>query len=334
MDASVRRSRRPTIVRLVGLDGDCFLVTGSEGCLGSWVVKNLVETGERAVALDLAPDGVRLRRLLPEHPLDTVAFVPGDIVADGLLPAVIEEHGVTRVIHLAALQIPLVAADPGRGALVNVVGTTRVLEAARAHAGRVRGLVYASSAAVFGAGGRPGTLYGVFKVCNEETARVFWDDFGVASAGVRPWAVFGYGRDQGLTAAPTHAMKAAVLGVPYRIPFGGRLDLQYADDVARTVVELARLDTDGSGVYNLRGSVVSVGDVVAVIERLRPESRGLLSHDEEPLPIDPELDDAPLRSLLGAVPRTDFAAAVAETLDTFERLKAGGRLSAADIPAA
>ena len=316
------------------VDSDCFLVTGSDGCLGSWVVKNLVERGARCIALDLDPQALRLRELLGEERVGEVAFVAGDVAAQGLLEAVVETHAVTRIVHLAALQIPLVAADPTRGAHVNVVGTVRVFDAARAYHDQVRSVVYASSAAVFGTGGRPGTLYGVFKVCNEETARVFWDDFGVASAGVRPWALYGYGRDQRLTAAPTHAMKAAVLGVPYRIPFGGRLDLQYADDVARTVVELARLDNQGAEVYNLRGSVVSVGDVVAVIERLRPESRGLLSHDEEPLPIDPELDDAPLRSLLGAVPRRDFGAAVAETLDTFERLKARGQLSAADIPVA
>jgi nucleoside-diphosphate-sugar epimerase len=95
---------------------DCFLVTGSEGCLGSWVVKRLLDRGERCVALDLGADATRLRRLVPDERLAEVAFVRGDIIEDGLVERVIREHEVTQVVHLAALQIPLVAAAPVRGA--------------------------------------------------------------------------------------------------------------------------------------------------------------------------------------------------------------------------
>ena len=49
----------------------------------------------------------------------------GDIAEEGLIAGAVAEHGVTRTIHLAALQIPFVAADPVCGALVNDVGTVR-----------------------------------------------------------------------------------------------------------------------------------------------------------------------------------------------------------------
>ena len=66
--------------------------------------------------------------------------------------------------------------------------------------------------------GQPGTLYGVYKRANEGTAHVYWADHGVASVGLRPHTVFGPGRDQGLTSAPTTAMLAAACGRPYRDP--------------------------------------------------------------------------------------------------------------------
>jgi UDP-glucuronate 4-epimerase len=316
---------------------ECFLVTGSGGCIGSWTVRRLLERGERCVALDVSTEPARLRRILAEERMGEVTLVRGDILEDGFVPSLIEEHGVTRLVHLAALQIPFVAADPVRGASVNVVGTVRVLEAARRAQGRVRGVVYASSAAVFDASGqdlRPATLYGVFKVTNEETARIYWQDHGLRSVGLRPWAVFGPGRDQGLTAAPTHAMKAAALGVPYHIPFGGRLDLQYAPDVADAFIASALADPPGAVVHNLRGAVVSLDEVVSAIEEVVPQARGLVTHGDEPIPIEAELGDGGFASLVGDAPRTDLRVAVRETIEHFTELARAGLLDAGELPAA
>jgi UDP-glucuronate 4-epimerase len=310
-----------------------FLVTGSEGCLGSWVVKELAERGISCVALDLESRAERLRYLLhDDRLLGTVTFLTGDIVEEGVLERAVAEHGVTRIIHLAALQIPFVAADPIRGALVNVVGTLRTFEAARRSRGQVRGLVYASSAAVYGSFGRerrPTTLYGVFKGTNEDCATIYWHDEGVASVGLRPWAVFGPGRDQGLTAAPTNAMKAGVLGLPYRIPFDGRLDLQYAPDVAETFVRAAFAEPGGASCYDLRGTVVSLEDLVRVIEEVWPAAQGLITWEGDQIPIESELDDAPLQARLGDVPRTDLPTAVRETMEHFSALHEAGRLKPA-----
>lgn len=312
---------------------ECFLVTGSEGCLGSWVVKRLLERGERCVALDLSSEAARLRRLAADEDLAAVAFVRGDILEDGLLTRVIEAHDVTRVVHLAALQIPLVAADPVRGAEVNVVGTLRIFEAVRSGWPQIRGLAYASSAAAFGPDGliAPVTLYGVFKVCNEETARVFAADYGVASVGLRPWAVFGPGRDQGLTAAPTHALKAVALGLPYRIPFGGRLDLQYAPDVADAFVAAALAEPSGALVANLRGSVLTIEEFIQAVEEVWPDARGLLTYGGGPLPVAAELDDTMLPGLLGDVSRTDLALAIRKTIEHFATRVRLGTLHAAEL---
>src|SRR3989338_1443782 len=218
------------------------LVTGAFGCIGAWVVRGLLASGERPVAFDLGGDDV-VRRL---------TIVRGDIADREAVARVVGEHGVRRIVHLAAWQIPLCRQDPSGGALVNVVGTANVFEAVRAAAGRVERVVYASSAAVFGpprasppgpirddAPPRPATHYGVYKVANEETARVYWEEHRIPSMGFRPLSVYGPGRDFGLTADPTLAMKAAVMDRPFQIRWGGATDLIYVEDVERALLAAA-----------------------------------------------------------------------------------------------
>ena len=82
----------------------------------------------------------------------------------------------------------------------------------------------------------PSTHYGVFKCCNEGNARIYFQDHGISSVGLRPWTVYGVGRDLGMTSEPTKAIKAVLLGRPYHISFGGWTDFQYVDDVAKTFV--------------------------------------------------------------------------------------------------
>ncbi len=315
-----------------------FFVTGSSGCIGAWVLKLLGEAGVPAVGADIDPEPRRLALLAPPESLPTVRLIKLDITDfDGVLRAV-EEHRINRIIHLAALQIPFCRADPVRGAQVNVVGTVNVFEAARRLG--IRSLVYASSVAVFGPpefyGGarplpddapqRPETLYGVYKQANEGTARLYWQDYGVPSVGLRPWAVYGVGRDQGLTSDPTKAIKAAVLGVPFRIRFSGRIDLQYTEDVARIFIAAARREVAGAPVFNLRGSVVSVEEFLAELAGAIPESRELIGFEGPALPLPPELDDRGLRSFLGEVPYTPLAEGIRRTAEIFAALKAAGRL--------
>lgn len=314
-----------------------FLVTGALGCIGAWVVRNLVREGVSTTVFDLATDPRRLRLIMPEDELARVEMLSGDIADLNAVESVMKDHGITHVIHLAALQVPFCRADPSLGARVNVVGTVNVFEAAR-RSGLQR-VVYASSAAVYGisedypegplshdAPLRPQTHYGVFKQANEGTARVYWQDNGISSIGLRPYVVYGPGRDQGLTSTPTTAMLAATLGQPYTISFGGRFDLQFADDVAKAFIRAARVPFDGADVFNLRGSVVHVRDIVAAIETAAPAMEGKLSFTDVPLGFPEEMDNTPLLSVLGPLPHTSLADGVATTIGMFEDALADGRL--------
>jgi len=319
------------------MPNDRFLITGALGCIGAWTVRNLVREETPVVVFDLASDPRRLKLIMSDDELARVTFVTGDITDLEALERALDDHAITRVIHLAALQIPFVRANPPLGARVNVVGTVNVFEAVARRRDRIGSLVYASSAAVYdavdagesgvvahGAVGHPTTLYGVFKQANEGTARVYWQDARVASIGLRPYIVYGPGRDQGLTSSPTKAMVAAALGKPYHIPYGGRAAYQYADDVARTFIACARAPFQGAEIFNLGGSVATMGEIVAAIEAAAPEVRGLITFDDKPLPFPEAFDAAPLEQVIGALPFTPLAQAVAATIALFrERIAAG-----------
>lgn len=319
------------------MPNDHFLITGALGCIGAWTVRNLVREGTPVAVFDLASDPRRLRLIMTDEELARVTFVTGDITDLETLERALDDHAITHVIHLAALQIPFVRANPPLGARVNVVGTVNVFEAVARRRDRIGTLVYASSAAVYdavdagesgivahGAAGHPTTLYGVFKQANEGTARVYWQDAQVVSIGLRPYIVYGPGRDQGLTSSPTKAMVAAALGKPYHMPYGGRAAYQYADDVARTFIACARASFQGAEIFNLSGSVATMGEIVAAIEAAAPEVRGLITFDEKPLPFPEAFDAAPLEQVIGTLPFTPLSQAVADTIALFrERIAAG-----------
>ncbi len=320
------------------------LVTGAFGCIGSWVVRGLLADGERPVAFDLADDPWRLRMIVGDEAAERVTLARGDIADRDTVARVVQEHGVRRIIHLAAWQVPQCRQDPARGALINVVGTTNVFEAARASGGRVERVVYASSAAVFGppslyppgplrddAPPQPTTHYGVYKVANEATARIYWEEHRIRSSGFRPQSVYGPGRDVGITATPTVSMKAAVLGRPFELRWGGSTDLIYVEDVARALIRAARATHDRARVYNLHGSSVALVDVVRVIATAWPAAKALLTHVEQPMPFPSALDDRHYQRDLGPAPATALVDGVRRTLDEFARLHKAGRLDAREL---
>jgi len=319
------------------------LVTGATGFIGAWVVRSLHKLGLPLVMTDVRPDFSRLSVLLPD--VGSLTFVEGDIVEPGFIASVVEKHKVDRIIHLAALQIPACRQDPIRGAMVNVTGTLRVFEAAK-QSDRVKRIVYASSAAVFGPPSlypskpvkedvllKPTTHYGAFKVCNENCAAAYWAGHRIPSAGLRPHTVYGFGRDVGLTSDITTAMKAAVLDLPFRIRFGGLIDLQYAADVADAFVQCALADLDGARIYNIRGMVREVSEVVRTIEAIVPSSKGKITNETAPLPILAEFDDSALQRDAGPLRITPLEEGFRETIEVFSHLRDEGKLGPKDVVA-
>lgn len=320
------------------LDIEHFFVTGVMGCLGAWVARTLVLQGIPVTGYDLSTNKQRLELIMNEAEINQVQFIQGDITnAEEVINAV-RESGATQLIHLAALQVPFCKADPVLGAQVNVVGTVNMFEAAR-QAG-IRQITYASSVAVYGpkseyhqrllpdgAPLNPKNLTGVYKQANEGTARVYWQDEGVASIGLRPYTLYGPGRDQGMTSTPTKAMQAAAMGQPYHISYGGYNGFQLAGDVAKIFIQAARRPFEGAEVFNLRGSVAHMNEIVAAIEEAEPGSRGKITFEETALALPDGLDGKMLAKFLGDVPDTPLAEGVQFTVDHFKKAVQNGKIS-------
>ena len=319
-----------------------YLVTGGTGCIGSWVVRNLVREAIPVTVLTSHGNLDRLRLIMSEGELAAVEIVEGDITDLALLEETGRKRGINRIVHLAGMLLPLCAADPPAGAKVNVEGTVTMFELAR-RLGTGR-LVYASSAAVYGPKSRypqeilpadaplwPTSWYGVYKVANEMGARIAWETQGIASVGLRPHSVYGPGRDAGMTSKPTVAMIAAAAGRPYRVAFGGRYQFQYADDAAKMVIAAARAEIAGAPVFSFPGPAIGVDEVIRAIEAVEPKARGTLTIEAKELPLPSAFDGKPLEDALGPQPLTPLEDGVGETVETYRAAIRDGRVTAAFI---
>jgi nucleoside-diphosphate-sugar epimerase len=309
-------------------NADPILVTGAAGCIGAWVVAGLVQRGQRPVVFDLSEDRRRLRLLLNDEQTNAVTWLKGDLTDTAAVERAVGDSGATAIIHLAALQVPFCKADPVLGARVNVVGHVNVFEAARKRG--VKRLVYASSIAALPVEGGTyqANLYGVYKAADEGVARIYAQDWGVASVGLRPHTVYGPGRDQGLTSAPTKAMLAAAAERPYTVPFRGTLNFQYAGEVAEIFIRCAEADVAAghADVYDLQGTKATVEAVVERIRQVAPTAK--ISIDGASLPFPADFDDRPLRKLIGGWPATALDSGVERSIAMFRDLLKRGLVSA------
>lgn len=313
--------------------GDAVLVTGGSGFIGSWVLRELLQRGARPVVFDLQPAPERWRRVLGAA-ASQVAFEAGSLVDRARLESACAAHGVTRIIHLAALLTPACQEDPWTGFQVNVAGSVAIFELARTMAPRLAGISYASSFAVYGpetddapeTGGasqnRPSTFYGAFKQSFDLIAEQYWRHFQIASVGIRPHVVFGPERESGLTAGPSQAARAAALGQRYTIGYRGRVGYDYVEDVARAFVRAACETPAGHNVVDLPGEIATSEDFLRAIRALVPEasSRLNISGPEIPSNIPPRRND--ITNLFADWKTTSLIEGVEKTIDYYRTVSA------------
>lgn len=314
-----------------------YLVTGAMGCIGAWVLFHLVQQGKQGIGFDLNEDRHRLDLLLDRSEQAVITLTRGDLTDYSQVLSVVRDQHVTHIIHLAALQVPFCRENPVLGAQVNVVGTVNVFEAAR-HCG-IKHLTYASSVAVYGppaseqagqvlleAPLNPATLYGVYKIANETTARIYWQDHGISSTALRPYTVYGPGRDQGFTSGPTKAMLAAAAGKPYHIPFDGPCQYHYASDVALQFIEAAEQLSNGAFVYNLGGEPVTSTRFIELIRKFCPDAE--ITCSDAGLPFPAGFDAAPLQRAFSRIYTTPLDEGIQQTIEKFRSELRSGHIQA------
>lgn len=306
------------------------LITGAGGCIGSWAMALLARAGVDVVAFDLTEDKRRPGLLLSDDQLGSIRWLTGDVSDTQTVMKAVESSRATAIVHLAALQVPFCKADPVAGAKVNVVGTINIFEAARKLG--IKRITYASSIAAHGAmegHGTLPTLYGAYKFCNEETSKVYSQDWGVHSVGLRPGVVYGVGRDQGMTSKTTVAILAAAAGQPYTVPFTGPVSWLHAGEVASAFLKAVSREREGAPVFDINGVASDVESSLAVLGRVAPGAKIAASGAALPFPM--ALSDEPVRAHLGNYGSVPLEAGIRATYDAFRDLLAKGKLSAANL---
>jgi UDP-glucose 4-epimerase len=119
------------------------LVTGGAGYIGSHMVLELLDAGEKVVVLDDLSTGFRWA--VPGE----AAFVTGDSGDQALVSRLIAEHGIESILHFAAkIVVPESVTDPLAYYLNNTVKTRALIEAAVK--GGVKNFIFSSTATVYG----------------------------------------------------------------------------------------------------------------------------------------------------------------------------------------
>ena len=310
-------------------DGTVF-VTGAGGCIGSWVVALLVKAKIPVIAFDLSSKKNRLKLLMDDKDIKKIKWVTGDIADTQIVANVIKKNNICSIIHLAALQVPFCIADPVEGAKANIIGTINILEAAKLN--NLKRLTYASSVASHALAPKStfkSTLYGAYKLCDENIASVYHQDWGVPSIGIRPGIIYGIGRDQGLTSKTTVAILAAAAGIPYTIPFSGPISALHAGEAAAAFIKAVSIKQNESPIFDLNGDSTTVEEWVSILNIIEPKS--LINIKGEVLPFPFDLSDQPIRNYIGEYGRVNLKVGISQTFRTFKNLLLRGEISANNL---
>ena len=319
-----------------------FFITGGCGFFGTWLIRRLLDDGDRVTVFDIQRNTKRWEMILSPKEIEQIAFRTGKIDETDSFVSTVVESEPDAIIHLAGLQVPTCRENPVLGARVNVIGTLNVFEAARALALQGKTpprLVYASSAAVFGPDAeygesavgdsswpKPTSHYGAYKLCNEQSAKAYWLSHKLPSVGLRPLTVYGPGRDTGMTSFPTRAIAAAVKNQKFDIPFRGPTAYIHMREVADMFVTCARRAVNGAHVYTVGGDIADSTAFIAALDNLLPGAGKLITCSGGDLPITSRMDDAALRNDYPGLLRIPLADGIRETVEVFQRLEKQGRL--------
>lgn len=319
------------------------LVTGALGAIGSWVVRRLVAEEIPFVAFDARADF----SLLPDLQ-DRFELVQGDILDRAQLGQIVREHGVRRILHLAALMPPACEADPPLGYRINLLGALNVFEVAREQG--LERVVFMSSKAQYGTitgehappafapipesyRGVPVDVYGSTKLALEDAARHYRRLFGLDLLTLRLGSTYGPGKlaRHGAVGLKSRIVEAGFHGEPFEVPDPDhRDDVVYNLDVARAVVLAAFAQRPEHWQFNIAGGeLVSLREFAREVMRLCPQHRLTLGPSAGPQSPGTSglMSIERARAELGYVPEYPGTSGIAHYLEHLQRLVPGGGAS-------
>ena len=303
------------------------LVTGGAGFIGSHLTRGLLHRGHDVWVLDNLSTG-KLENIesLP------IEFIEGDVRDRETVREAVQ--GIDYVFHLAALaSVGRSLKDPLATHAVNETGTLTVLDAA--HKAKVKRVVYAASSSAYGnavalpkredATPSPASPYAVSKLTGEYYCRVYNDTFGLETACVRYFNVFGPRQDPNSEYAaviPRFIDTALNGGSPVIYGDGSQSrDFTFVTNAVDATIAAATAPKAAGQVINVacgeRRSLLELMDMLEDLlgDRITPQfekpRQGDVLHSQAGI--------EKAQTLLGYEPRVAFKEGLKETVDWYRK---------------
>lgn len=261
------------------------LITGGFGHIGLYLTRRLLASGRKVVLFDQRPDFAQLALICGADAARQLSVAIGDIAAPTELLSVVAEHRPEAIVHLASMLPPPAERNAFTTFHQNTVGMLNVLEAARLF--KVRRLVFASAASVFGPPERhggadvavddlaphfPETLYGITKSANERLAGFYHRRYGLESIGFRFCQGYGPGKHRGRPWG-YEIFENALDGRPTTVPCGDDIvNWQYIEDIAEILERGIDAPHRGLTAYNTSGDVHTMRASMDALRAIIPDA--------------------------------------------------------------
>ncbi len=302
------------------------VVTGGAGFIGSHLADELVKQGYRVVILDDLSTG-KMENIAGLLQKGNVEFVQGSITGFTLLQKLCQ--GAQYIFHQAALaSVPRSLENPSNTNEVNITGTLNILIAARDN--NVKKVIYASSSSVYGdtptlpkneqMTPQPQSPYAVTKLTGEHYCRVFQEIYGLNTACLRYFNVYGPKQDPGseYSAVIPRFIRQVISNEPPVIFGDGEQtrDFTFIKDVVQANILAA--ETSASGVYNIgRGERITVNELAERIITVAGKDMEALHKGSRSGDVRHSLADISAAKSFGYKPEYGIEAGLKETFNWF-----------------
>ncbi len=298
------------------------IVTGGAGFIGSHLAEELARRGYQVTILDDLSTGEmeNIKELLKKG---SVQFIQDSITNFSLLKELFQ--GAIYVFHQAALpSVPRSVKDPLAASEVNITGTLNVLLAARDN--KVRKVVYASSSSVYGDTPtlpkkedmvpHPQSPYAVSKLAGEHYCRVFQEVYGLATACLRYFNVYGprQNPDSQYAAVIPRFIRWASEGSPLIIFGDGEQTRDFTFIADAVEANILAAEGNASGVFNIgRGKSIAINELAQLVIKLTGNNVEPVHREPREGDIRHSLADISKARTLGYEPRYNLEEGLEET---------------------
>ncbi|MES2922053.1 MAG: NAD-dependent epimerase/dehydratase family protein [Verrucomicrobiota bacterium] len=302
-----------------------ILITGGAGFIGSHIVEHYQDTASEIRVLDNLRTGFRRNLDGLRH-----TFIEGSVTDRDVVERAVD--GVDYIFHLAALvSVPESMAKPAESVDINVHGLLNVIE--QAAAARVKKLVFASSAAVYGDNPtvpklesmipEPKSPYAITKLDGEYYLGIFQREGRLETASIRFFNVFGPRQDpKGAYAAavPIFIEKAVRNNDITVYGDGGQTrDFIYVKDIVGALAFAA--ETPGvTGVFNAGyGGQITINDLANELIAAAGSTSAVLHAPERAGDVRHSRASSDQLRAAGWIPRYTLDEGLAATLEFFRQ---------------